>query len=270
MGSNGSKTRKVSFGLDEDEKVTVIEGVKLSDDVLRRMRESQGSDSVKPPADGQKPPPSTKPSGPSSSDIQEEIRKNFERQQALVEEQLAQLAQRERSSVTGLDGLTPALIMEKGRVHEEQEKAKLLPADLDAWRGCECAAAATIPHNNTLGGIQLENYTSSVLLAEARQLEMKEKELASISSFYKEQLTVLEKKNLDNYEQTAEQYNQAASKAEAHIRPRQTVSVCTELQAKVLQCYRENPQQTLLCSSLAKQYMICVQQAKKSSLTNHG
>ncbi|XP_074535268.1 coiled-coil-helix-coiled-coil-helix domain containing 6b isoform X3 [Halichoeres trimaculatus] len=230
MGSNGSKTRKVSFGLDEDEKVTVIEGVKLSDDVLRRMRESQGSDSVKPPADGQKPPPSTKPSGPSSSDIQEEIRKNFERQQALVEEQLAQLAQRERSSVTGLDGLTPALIMEKGRVHEEQEKAKLL----------------------------------------ARQLEMKEKELASISSFYKEQLTVLEKKNLDNYEQTAEQYNQAASKAEAHIRPRQTVSVCTELQAKVLQCYRENPQQTLLCSSLAKQYMICVQQAKKSSLTNHG
>lgn len=32
-------------------------------------------------------------------------------------------------------------------------------------RVCECAAA-TVPHNNTLGGIQLENYTSSVLLAE--------------------------------------------------------------------------------------------------------
>ncbi|XP_034539050.1 MICOS complex subunit mic25a-like [Notolabrus celidotus] len=235
MGGNGSTTRKVSFGLDEDEKVTVIEGVKLSDDVLRRMRDSPGFDSAKPPPspqDSQKPPPSAKPSGPSSSDIQEEIRKNFERQQALVEEQLAQLAQRERQTVTttGLDELTPALILEKGRVHEEQGKAKLL----------------------------------------AKQLEVKEKELASISSFYKEQLTVLEKKNLDNYEQTAEEYNQAATKAEAHIRPRQTVSVCTELQAKVLQCYRENPQQTLLCSSLAKQYMICVQQAKKSSQTNHG
>lgn len=45
-------------------------------------------------------------------------------------------------------------------------------------------------------------------------------------------------------------------------RPRQTASLCTELQAKVLQCYRENPQQTLHCSSLAKQYMACVQQAK--------
>ncbi|XP_051271504.1 MICOS complex subunit mic25-a isoform X4 [Dicentrarchus labrax] len=170
MGGNGSTTRKVSFGLDEDEKVTVIEGVKLSDDVLRRMRESQGSDSSKPPlspTESQKPPPSPKPTGPSTTEIQEEIRKNFERQQALVQEQLARLAQRERESsvTTGLDELTPALIKEKGKTYEEQEKAKILPADLDAWRGCECAAA-TIPHNNTLGGIQLENYTSSVLLAE--------------------------------------------------------------------------------------------------------
>ncbi|XP_020502529.2 MICOS complex subunit mic25a isoform X1 [Labrus bergylta] len=240
MGGNGSTTRKVSFGLDEDEKVTVIDGVKLSDEVLRRMRESQGSDSGKPPpADSQKPAATSKPSGPSTTEIQEEIRKNFERQQALVEEQLAQLAQRERETVrtTGLDELTPALILEKGKVHEEQGKAKILPADLDSW---------------------------------SKQLERKEKELASISSFYKEQLATLEKKNFDNYEQTTEQFNQAATTAEAHIRPRQTASVCTELQVKVLQCYRENPQQTLLCSSLAKQYMVCVQQAKKSSLTNHG
>ncbi|KAM7006413.1 coiled-coil-helix-coiled-coil-helix domain containing 6b [Tautogolabrus adspersus] len=233
MGGNGSTTRKVSFGLDEDEKVTVIDGVKLSDDVLRRMRDSQGSDSGKPPPlDSQKPAATSKPSGRSSTEVQEDLLKNFEHQQALVEEQLAQLAQRERETVrtAGLDELTPALILEKGKVHEEQGKAKIL----------------------------------------SKQLERKEKELASISSFYKEQLATLEKKNFDNYEQTAEQYNQAATKAEAHIRPRQTASVCTELQVKVLQCYRENPQQTLLCSSLAKQYMVCVQQAKKSLLTNHG
>ncbi|XP_051804757.1 MICOS complex subunit mic25a-like isoform X2 [Acanthochromis polyacanthus] len=235
MGGNGSTTRKVSFGLDEDEKVTVIEGVKLSEDVLRRMRDSQGSDSTKTPpspSDSRKSPPSPKPTGPSTSEIKEEMRKNFERQQALVQEELARLAQRERdaAAATGLDELTPALILERGKAHEEQEKAKIL----------------------------------------AKQLERKEKELMSISSFYKEQLETLEKKNLDNYKETAEQYNQAATKAEAHIRPRQTASLCTELQAKVLQCYRENPQQTLQCSSLAKQYMTCVQQAKKSALTNHG
>uniref|UniRef100_A0A3Q3KQC9 Coiled-coil-helix-coiled-coil-helix domain containing 6b n=1 Tax=Monopterus albus TaxID=43700 RepID=A0A3Q3KQC9_MONAL len=101
------------------------------------------------------------------------------------------------------------------------------------------------------------------LFFQAKQLERKEKELAVISSFYKEQLEILEKKNFDNYKEAAEQYHQAATRAEAHIRPRPTASVCTELQAKVFQCYRENPQQTLHCSSLAKQYMTCVQQAKK-------
>lgn len=30
MGANGSTTRNVSFGLDEDEKVTVVEGVKVT------------------------------------------------------------------------------------------------------------------------------------------------------------------------------------------------------------------------------------------------
>ncbi|XP_078139833.1 coiled-coil-helix-coiled-coil-helix domain containing 6b isoform X2 [Centroberyx gerrardi] len=232
MGGNGSTTRKVSFGLDEEEKVTIIQGVKLSEDVLRRMREAQESDSTKPPPsqpDSHKP----SPTGPSAAEIQEEIRKKFEHEQALVQEQLARLAQKEREAAVatrGLDELTPALLIERGKTHEELEKAKIL----------------------------------------ARQLERKEKELASISAFYKEQLTTLEKKNLDNYKQTTEQYNQAATKAEAHIRPRHTASVCTELQAQVLQCYRENPQQTLHCSGLAKQYMTCIQQAKKTILTNHG
>ncbi|XP_041837432.1 MICOS complex subunit mic25a-like isoform X2 [Melanotaenia boesemani] len=235
MGGNGSTARNVSFGLNEDEKVTVIEGVKLSGDVLRRMKESQGSDGTKssgPPPDSHKPPPSAKPAEPSATEIKEEMRKNFERQQALVQEQLAKLAQREKetAAITGLDDLTSAVIMEKGKARAEQEKAKIL----------------------------------------ARQLERKEKELAAISSFYKEQLEILEKKNFDNYKQTAEQYDEAAAKAEAHIRPRQTAYMCTDLQAKVLQCYRDNPQQTLQCSSLAKQYMTCVQQASKSSLTNHG
>ena len=53
---------------------------------------------------------------------------SFERQQALVQEQLARLAQRERETVatTGLDELMPALIHEKGKAREEQEKAKIL------------------------------------------------------------------------------------------------------------------------------------------------
>ncbi|MEQ2303064.1 hypothetical protein AMECASPLE_012922, partial [Ameca splendens] len=72
-----------------------------------------------------------KPAQPSPSETQEEIRKNYERQQALVQEQLAKLAQRERgtAAVTDMDRTTPAVIMEKWRTHEEQEKAKLLVGD---------------------------------------------------------------------------------------------------------------------------------------------
>ncbi|TNM88508.1 hypothetical protein fugu_004762 [Takifugu bimaculatus] len=134
MGGNGSTNRKVSFGMDEDEKVTVIEGVKLSADVLRRMRESEQADNTKSPSsvsDNQKDPSSAKPTGPSSTEIQEEIRKNFERQQSLVQEQLAKLAQRERESAAakGLDELTPAFITEKQKAYREQENAKMLVRD---------------------------------------------------------------------------------------------------------------------------------------------
>ncbi|KAG7494170.1 hypothetical protein JOB18_024639 [Solea senegalensis] len=178
MGAHESTARRVSFGLDEDMKVTVIEGVKLSEDVLRWMREHRRSDSEKSstsPTDGNKPPESPKPTGASATEIQKELRKDFERQQAFVKESLSRLAQKERetAATTGLD----ELIVERGKVHEEQEKAKLL----------------------------------------AKQLQSKEMELASISSFYKEQIEVLEKKNFDIYKESAEQYNQAATKAEARI-----------------------------------------------------
>lgn len=56
---------------------------------------------------------------------------SFERQQALVEEQLARLAQKERESAatTGLDELSPALLTEKDKAFQEQERAKMLVSD---------------------------------------------------------------------------------------------------------------------------------------------
>lgn len=56
---------------------------------------------------------------------------SFERQQSLVQEQLAKLAQRERESAAaqGLDELTPAFITEKQKAYREQENAKMLVRD---------------------------------------------------------------------------------------------------------------------------------------------
>ncbi|XP_024228688.1 MICOS complex subunit mic25a isoform X2 [Oncorhynchus tshawytscha] len=238
MGGSESTRRKVSFGLDEEEKVTVIHGVKLSGELMQRMRDSQGTDGVNPPQPGShKPAPGPRP-GPTAAEAQEELRRKFEREQAQVQEQLFRLAQREREAAAATagrkgeahDGLNPAVLREKGKTHEELMKAKQL----------------------------------------AKQLERKEAELQHLAAFYKEQLHILEKKNLDYYQQTSEQYNEAADKAEAHIKPRPAVSICPELQAQVLHCYKENQQQTLHCSTVAKEYMDCIQAAKKTLLINHG
>ncbi|KAM9813338.1 coiled-coil-helix-coiled-coil-helix domain containing 6b [Neosynchiropus ocellatus] len=226
MGANESATRNVSFGMGEDEKVTVIEGVKLSPDVLRRMKGSHATKDQAGSPENREPKARPHPPGPTATELQEEIRKNFERQRALVQEQLDKLARREREAVA----TDP--IMAQGKNYEDEEKVKLLPADLDAW---------------------------------ARQLERKEEELARISSFYKDQLAIMEQKNIDNCKEAVEQYDRSAAKAETHIRPLQTEPVCPELQARVLQCYRDHPEQTLLCSTWAKEYMTCVQQARKAA-----
>lgn len=46
-------------------------------------------------------------------------------------------------------------------------------------------------------------------------------------------------------------------------RSRNTDPVCSGLQAQILSCYRENRDQTLKCSDLAKEYMQCINAAKK-------
>ena len=48
-------------------------------------------------------------------------------------------------------------------------------------------------------------------------------------------------------------------------RSRNMNPVCSGLQAQILSCYRDNGDQTLRCSDLAKQYMQCINAAKKVS-----
>ncbi|XP_015462412.3 coiled-coil-helix-coiled-coil-helix domain containing 6b isoform X5 [Astyanax mexicanus] len=143
MGGRESTTRKVSYGLDQEEKVTVLQGVKLSDDVLQRMRESgsQSSEKSPPPKPGsQKTDPG--PTRPSPAEMQEELRKRFEREQGLVREELARMARREKEA--GADDLKPAVLRERARTREELEKAQNLPAELNAWNCRNCRNLACL------------------------------------------------------------------------------------------------------------------------------
>ncbi|XP_042581249.1 coiled-coil-helix-coiled-coil-helix domain containing 6b isoform X5 [Cyprinus carpio] len=227
MGAADSKSRSVSYGLDEQDNVTVIHGVKLSGDVLQRMRESgpsSSSSSSSPGAESAKPAPGTLFlllssaalgytsqshlcdmlifQGPSRSaaETQEELRRRFEREQALVQEELARISRREREMAG--DDMNPAGLRETAKTRQELDKTHNLNAEF--------------------------------------------------------------------YRQTAHMYEQQALEAEATVKPRQVSPVCSELQLQVLSCYRLNPQQTLRCSQLAKDYINCINTSKKNLLVNHG
>uniref|UniRef100_A0A8B9LXA7 Coiled-coil-helix-coiled-coil-helix domain containing 6 n=1 Tax=Accipiter nisus TaxID=211598 RepID=A0A8B9LXA7_9AVES len=258
-GMGGSESshggRKVSFGLDEREQVRVLQGIRLSEDVVNRMKESpqskrdnqrspcssNGTAPPSPAAEG-KPksptgiqPPMASDSGQKSSAAEQELYRRYEREQALVQEELLRLAKREREAAS--EALNTALQWERNNTNEERQRAAQLPADLDAW---------------------------------AVELQGREAELKRQEAFYKEQLARIEKKNAEIYKLTSEQYQEAATKAEEWIKRRNTDPVCASLQSEILKCYQENKREVLKCSELAKEYQRCVSAAQKELLVNSG
>ncbi|XP_029974789.1 MICOS complex subunit mic25a isoform X2 [Salarias fasciatus] len=243
MGSGESTTRKVSFGVDDEDRVRILRGVKLSEDVLQRMRgvaniapERTSSPTSSPRKDtgtshSGSPPrkspqhraPPTPPPGKPSSQAKEE-QKRYERQQTMLKEEMAKAAQREQEEA--------AKAASRERLHARQEAQKVK---------------------------QL-----------AQQLQKKDSQLKALDAFYKEQLAQLEKRNLERYRESKEQFHEAASKTEANIRARNTDPVCSGLQAQILSCYRESGDRSLGCSDLAREYLQCINAAKKNLLINHG
>ncbi|XP_005168759.1 coiled-coil-helix-coiled-coil-helix domain containing 6b isoform X1 [Danio rerio] len=233
MGAADSRSRSVSFGLDEKENVTVLHGVKLSGEVLQRMRES-GPASSKPASNkAESAKAETEASRASAAETQEELKRRFEREQVLVQEELSRISQRERESAA--DEQNTAVLREK--TQRQLNNTHNLPDEL-SFR--------------------------------ARQLKKKENELKHLEQFYKEQLQLMEKKNSEYYQQNLHMYEKEADKAEATVRPRPMSPVCSELQSQVLSCYRLNKHQSLLCSQIAREYMNCINSSKKNLLVNHG
>ncbi|XP_015203531.1 MICOS complex subunit mic25a isoform X3 [Lepisosteus oculatus] len=255
MGGSESVTRKVSFGLDEEDRVRVLHGIKLSEDVIRKMKEKSAES--KPSASDEWSSSQTESSKDSSGSKmhsghtvtvkEEELYRRYEREKAMVQEELARIARKERESVR--DELSLAVLRERAHTRQEAEKAKVL-------------MAATTLHSVA------PSLRNEVL--KAKQLERKEAELKLLDTFYKEQLAHLEKKNIEYYKLTSEQFHEAAAQAEAHVKKRRVEPLCSNLQSEILRCYRENKEQTLNCSDLAKEYMQCINAAKKNLLVNHG
>lgn len=231
----------MSFGVDDEDRVRILRGVKLSEDVLQRMKgvanippekpaltttqKERETDAPKTPIPDTPPTKSPPATGPKSNK-QDEQRRLFEEQQQFLKEELSKVAQKEAI----IEELAKARSDEKLQTRREADKAKLL----------------------------------------AQKLQKKDSQMKALEAFYKAQIAQLEKRNREEYDQSKDQFHQAASKTEEHVRACSTEAVCTGLQAQILSCYRDNKDQTLLCSDLAKEYMRCIQAAKKNLMVNRG
>ncbi|NXA30463.1 MIC25 protein, partial [Ibidorhyncha struthersii] len=136
--------RKVSFGLDEREQVRVLQGIRLSEDVVNRMKESPQSK-----RDNQRSPRLSNGTAPSSPGAEGKAKSStgtpqpccqksadhllsvclwcsyrYEREQALVQEELLRLAKREREAAS--EALNTALQWERNNTNEERQRAAQL------------------------------------------------------------------------------------------------------------------------------------------------
>ncbi|XP_004741794.1 MICOS complex subunit MIC19 isoform X1 [Mustela putorius furo] len=226
MGGTSS-TRRVTFEADENENITVVKGIRLSENVIDRMKETS--------------PSGSKSQRHSVSDeelkrrVAEELALEQARKESENQKRLKQGKELERERAFANEQLTRAILRE--RISSEEERAKAKHLDIED---------------------------------KAKQLEEKDRVIKKQDAFYKEQLARLEERSSEFYKVTTEQYQKAAEEVEAKFKRYEFHPVCADLQAKILQCYRQNTQQTLSCSALADQYMRCVNQAKQSTLEKGG
>lgn len=239
MGSTeSSEGRRVSFGMDEEERVRVLQGIRLSDNVVNRMKDSSQPSKVgqltfppapphstfgtsKDPEKDSKLPRSEYGGGHQPSRVEEDLLKRYKQEQATAQDELFKAASREREAARKHQ--SASLHRGKGSVDQEKQNSALL----------------------------------------ARELENQEAELRHHDAFYKEQLGRIEKKNAEMYKLSSQQFHEAALKMEDSIKPRRLEPVCSGLQAQILRCYRNHLHEVLLCSDLVKAYQHCVSTAHK-------
>ncbi|XP_047706115.1 MICOS complex subunit MIC25 isoform X3 [Prionailurus viverrinus] len=204
MGSTeSSEARRVSFGMDEEERVRVLQGIRLSENVVNRMKDPNQPCKAGEPAPPPAPPPSTPSTGGSSkgpekdskpprseygggrqpSGVEEDFLKRYKQEQAKVQDELFQVVTREREAATKHRSAS----MQRGEGSVDQDKRK---------------------------STQL-----------ARELESREAELSRRDTFYKEQLGRLERKNAEMYKLSSQQFHEAASKMEGTIKVEEQASI---------------------------------------------
>ncbi|XP_078008355.1 MICOS complex subunit MIC25 isoform X3 [Phascolarctos cinereus] len=296
MGSTESTPRKVSFGVDEEERVRVLQGIRicilslyphpppqieearkkknktkllqLSEDVVNRMKDPSASSKVQQPSPASPPPASTSTSPPAASSLHTSPSPpSFSHSSSFVFGSPEGKSKHPRTDpkppkAESQSSQQPSEAEEDLYRRYEQEKAMIQEELLQlVKREREVAREhlkSSLPWEKK--GMNQEKQRSAQL---AKELEGVEAELRRRDIFYKEQLGRIERKNAEMYKLSSQRFHEAATQLEDTIKPRRVDPVCSGLQSKILHCYRDNLREVLKCSDLVKAYQHCVSTAQK-------
>ncbi|KAK2154138.1 hypothetical protein LSH36_275g01041 [Paralvinella palmiformis] len=98
--------------------------------------------------------------------------------------------------------------------------------------------------------------------------EQLQSELDKVRDHYEKKVRALEKQNREVHKTTVEQFAKAVEDVEKKFLKTAAPLVCDELQNKLMQCYRDNPNQVLNCSQMVRAYSSCVEHERGSLLKN--
>uniref|UniRef100_A0A7M4E0K1 Coiled-coil-helix-coiled-coil-helix domain containing 3 n=1 Tax=Crocodylus porosus TaxID=8502 RepID=A0A7M4E0K1_CROPO len=192
MGGGGSAARRVTFEADENDHVTVVKGVRLSETVINRMKETSSPGAR---------PSSRQRSASGDHDLRGATAVNEEELKKRIAEELAlEQARRETEAHKRLKQDQMYVRDELGKVLERERTA----SNEHLTRAILRERAATEEER-----VKAERF--------AKQLEEKDRELKKHDAYYKEQLARLEERSAQFYKVTTEQYQKAANEVEARF-----------------------------------------------------
>uniref|UniRef100_A0A8C8VRS5 Coiled-coil-helix-coiled-coil-helix domain containing 6 n=1 Tax=Peromyscus maniculatus bairdii TaxID=230844 RepID=A0A8C8VRS5_PERMB len=249
MGSaESAEARRVSFEMDEEERVRVLQGIRLSESVVNRMKDSCQPSAQQQPAPG----PGSAPRAPVST----------------VSAPTTPAPTTPTSTTPVPSKPVPMAPPPSSRGHPEGT-SKAPQTDSKVPRAESGGGQKPSSVKEDLKRFQQEQ---AIVQDELVKVAKKEKEAAEKhlkSSLPKKRASPsLEQQqsarlNVEIYKLSSQQFHEAASKAESTIKPRRVEPVCSGLQAQILRCYRDHLHEVLLCSDLVKAYQHCVSTARK-------
>lgn len=187
--------------------------------------------------------------------ITEELSKGLEQDRAKAEQELQAWLESEKAQASAQAQVT-------AQAQVKEEVSRILSAE-------RATAQENIQQAIIRERITTEDEKRRAQLY-AKQLEAVEADLQRRDTFYRDQVARLEERSAQFYKVTTDNYHKAADEVNAKYKRYEVYPVCADLQGQILACYREHAGKTLHCSSIAAQYLQCVNKAKLDKLKNGG